>query len=236
LIGKWQHLKTKKHEQELWNKLDKTFFISDLDYRQAINFIKTPEKAAVLYDSFAGKKITDQPIKEEKSLLFSGSLKTFQNVINLENFLDEIMLKLLKKDKSWKLYITANNKLNLKKEFKIDQVINAGFVEDIDRYTIQKKYFISPTIMGSGVRIKILNAMALGMVCFISKLDYESMDYFVDMENVVQYSDFEEFYQKLMHLESTPADYDKISDNALKVHQDLTWHKYMNNVLASIGA
>jgi spore maturation protein CgeB len=90
--------------------------------------------------------------------------------------------------------------------------------------------------MGSGVRIKILNAMALGMVCFISKLDYESMDYFVDMENVVQYSDFEEFYQKLMHLESTPADYDKISDNALKVHQDLTWHKYMNNVLASIGA
>jgi glycosyltransferase involved in cell wall biosynthesis len=231
-IGRWQYLKTKQYEKFLWNSFDEVFFISDHDYSIGKTQMQDPNRAKLLYDGCSTPRPKHFPAKEENSLVFSGSLNTFQNLVNLREFMESIMQKLVLIDPRWKLYVTGNRKLDVAEWNGASNVVNAGFVDDIGYYCSTKKYFISPTVIGSGIRVKLLNAMALGMVCFISELDFNSMEFFRDMENVIMFRSFEEFQNKLLFVEENPSIYENISENALKIHEVFTWEGYGQSVSA----
>ena len=53
----------------------------------------------------------------------------------------------------------------------------SGFIKDINKAIASKQIFISPTIMGSGVRLKILHAFSLNMPVICTSLDAKSLPY-----------------------------------------------------------
>lgn len=233
-----QYLKTKDHEIHCWKTFDKTFFISDSDFSIAKNECNTCGKLDLLYDSSYQKKESHTEKKEPYSFIFTGNVETFQNCYNLQQFITEIWEPLIKVDARWKLYITGNKDEVIKKKIKTDfaanNIVNLGFVDDIEQAIDSKKYFISPSYIGSGLRIKVLNAMAGGAVCFLSPLDAQMLSSFQDFDNIIKYNNFNIFYKNLIRLENDELLYNSISLQALKIGTDFTWKDYALKVYNEI--
>lgn len=234
----WQYLKTKNNEIDCWKKFDTTFFISDADFSLAQSECPQCEKLNLLYDSFSDKKGIHAEKKEPYSFIFTGNVDTFQNCRNLQSFITEIWEPLIKADARWKLYVTGNKDEVLKKKIKTDfaanNIINLGFADNIEQTVDSKKYFISPTYIGSGLRIKVVNAMAGGAVCFLSPLDANMLSSFRHFGNIIKFNTFNDFYSNLIRLESDESLYNSISLQALKVGTAFTWNDYALKVYNEI--
>ncbi len=233
-----QYLKTKRYEINCWKKFDRTFFISDSDFSLANNECSNCKNLDLLYDSFYEKKARHGGKKEAYSFIFTGNVETFQNCYNLQTFIREIWEPLINADSRWKLYITGNKDKVIKKKIKTDftanNIINLGFVDDIEQIIDSKKYFISPTYIGSGLRIKVINAMAGGAVCFLSPLDASMLSFLKDFDNMIKFNNFTDFYKNLIRLESNESFYNSISLQALKVGTNFTWKDYAIKVYNEI--
>jgi len=243
LIANWQLRKTKKIEIKYWHLFDKIFFISDLDYNIAKEL--SPDisyKFEVLYDGYNIK--TDKPLKyTENSFIYTANLKTVQNNISFKWFIKNIWIPSLGyiKKKNIKLYITGNTKEIVYKiigKENIDElnIINLDFVENIDREILKHKYVLSPTIIGSGLRLKILNGMACGKPVFLTPLDISTCKVFKDLENVVLFSNNKSFIEKLRFLEENEKLYYKICYNALNtIEKYFNWEKYALKIYNTIN-
>lgn len=233
-----QYLKTKKHEINCWKTFDRTFFISDSDFSLAKKECIECAKLHLLYDSFYEKKGRHAEKKEPYSFIFTGNVETFQNCYNLQMFITEIWEPLIKADQRWKLYVTGNKEEVIKKKIKSDfaanNIISLGFVDDIEQTIDSKKYFISPSYIGSGLRIKVVNAMAGGAVCFLSPLDANMLSFLKDFHNIISFNNFTDFYINLKRLESNESLYNSISLQALKVGTGFTWKDYALKVYNEI--
>jgi hypothetical protein len=238
---KWQYLKTKRYEINCWKKFNKTFFISDSDFAVAKENCVNCTNLELLYDSFYEKKGRLEEAREPFSFIFTGNVETFQNCYNLQRFITEIWEPLITADARWKLYITGNRDEVLKKKIKTNfsgnNIINLGFVEDIESTINSKKYFVSPTYIGSGLRIKVLNAMAGGAVCFLTPMDANMLSVFRDFVNIVKFNNFTGFYNNLIRLESNESLYNSLSLQALNAGTGFTWMDYaikVNNEIARV--
>ena len=240
-IAKWQYDKSLKREIYYWSLSDKVCFISDSDYKKALDLAPhLKAKYELVYDGFnISEKIDSSNLdidKEPFTFIFSGSLRTLQNRYNLNWYIKNIWKKFIISTygNKYKLYITGNPVEDLKKYFIIPfeklksyNIINLGFVDNINEIIKTKEYFLSPTIIGSGIRLKVLHAMSLGMVTFLTDIDYKMVEYFKDMENVVLFRNYDEFLEKVIKLENSKVLKDNISVNAYNLIKDkLNWNRY----------
>ncbi|HKG68602.1 MAG TPA: glycosyltransferase [Segetibacter sp.] len=233
-----QYLKTKNHEIHCWKTFDKTFFISDSDFSIAKNECDDCERLDLLYDTSHQRKERHIEKKEPCSFIFTGNVETFQNCHNLQRFITEIWEPLIKVDARWKLYITGNKDGVIKKKintnFVANNIVNLGFVNEIEQAIDSKKYFISPSYIGSGLRIKVVNAMAGGAVCFLSTLDAHMLSSFRHFDNIIKFDNFNTFYENLIRLENDELLYNSISLQASKLGTDFTWEDYALKVYNEI--
>ncbi len=241
IIAAWQAVKTKRYEINLWGKFDKIFFISDNDLNEAINHINaTSGKYIVLYDGYETKNNILKREYENDSFIFTGSIKTIQNKINLSNFINNIWIQFLSKIPKSKLYITGNTDETLvnnlgksMEELNKLNIYNLGFIDNIDYVILSKQFFISPTIIGSGIRIKVLHAMSLGIPVIASRIDCSMVRYFKDMENIICYENKEDFIEKINLLQKNLPLYESIGRKAhLLIKNKLNWSNYINNLIS----
>lgn len=251
IIGLWQFYKTYNQEKRYWDLADKVLFISDSDYQIAYKECQNLSyKFHILYDGFEIIKKSETLIydkREANSLIISAPIKSsLQNLYNLKWFIDKIWKKFVSLNKDYKLYLTGSTEKDLEKILKLSKqdlkklnIINLGFVENINKVIVTKKYFISPTIFGSGIRLKVLHALSLGMPVFLTETDYRTVNDFMDMENVILFRTPDEFAKKLKQLEEDKDLYKKISLNAKKLILDnLNWQNYVSkliDIITNIG-
>jgi hypothetical protein len=242
---KYQYLKTRNFELKCWATFSKTFFISDLEFDLA-NQIQKQNNFVLLYDSFSGKALENRNNqgrskidREPFCFIFTASIDSFQNGYNLQKFIKEIWQPLIRNNNKWKLYITGNKQKALEDKLKINlidnNIINLGFVDDIESVVASKKYFISPTYIGSGLRIKVLDALSGGSVCFVTLKDLKMLKILKDGDNIVKFEDYDEFYSKLLRLEANDILYSQISVNALQVGTTFSWSKYVDTVYNEVA-
>lgn len=245
-IGRWQFLKTYKQEKYYWQLCDKVLFVSDSDYETASK--EKPNlkhKFDILYDSFeVGKNIEillDE--REPYSFIIPVPIKSsLQNGYNLKWFINKIWKKFIDKNRNYKLYLTGSKNEDIKNFLNLDShdlsrlnIINLGFVRDINRVISIKKYFISPTIFGSGIRLKVLHALSLRIPVFLTEIDYKTVNDFKDMENVILFKSAEEFENKLIQIENNQEIYKNISINGHKLICDnLNWNNYTDKLISII--
>ena len=236
LISYWQYKKTKRFEIEHWKYFDKVIFISDSDFDTAKKYLDK-NKAEIVYDGFEIKSVKREKI-EKNSFIFSGSLKTYQNRENLKWFIENIWKHFVSKNKEYKLYITGNSQEILEKnlgitteEMKRLNIINLGFVDNLDKVLSEKEFFVSPTIFGSGIRIKILHALSIGIPVLATPLDCNMVKHFKDLENIVCFKNVEDFKEKVRILKENKNLYEKISKNAFNLVKDkLNWKNYATKI------
>lgn len=102
--------------------------------------------------------------EEYPSLVFVGAMDGIKNVEALLYFYSEIYPKIKEKYPNIKLYIVGKNPHPRICELSKDNsMIVTGFVEDMRPYIAKCSLFICPHLSGSGIKNKVLEAMAMGM-------------------------------------------------------------------------
>lgn len=242
-VAYWQFLKTQKYEISIWSKFDKVFFISDIDFNTAIKK-SSNNRFAVLYDGMNSPECEFGLIKkEEKSFIITGSVKSsLQNQLSLKFFINDIWQKFSFKNKGFKLYLTGTKSDVLEsligfnsEQLSCMNIFNLGFVDNIEEAIASKKYFLSPTYIGSGYRVKIVEAISLKSLVVCSAIDELSIKFYKDSDTIVSYINLSDFENKILEIETNNDIYEKIRNRAFdNISKELTWSKHAKIILDSL--
>ncbi|HMU98474.1 MAG TPA: glycosyltransferase [Chitinophagales bacterium] len=115
--------------------------------------------------------------KENKNLLYIGTLTWEANIDGLIWFLDNVWQTLSTENKGISLTIMGKNpdKRLLKFKQQFDNIIFPGFIENVEPYFQNAKLFIVPLRFGSGIKVKVISAMYRGIPCVTSDIGAEGL-------------------------------------------------------------
>jgi glycosyltransferase involved in cell wall biosynthesis len=103
-------------------------------------------------------------------------------------------------------------------------VLVTGFVDDIRPYVDEAAVIVVPIRIGSGTRLKILDAMAMGKAIVSTSVGCEGIDP-VDGENICVADTPEEFCDKICQLISNSVLRTKIATNATNFAKAFDWRR-----------
>lgn len=139
------------------NEYDKVVTLSETDKRILSDYIK-PDK---LFPSPAGVCFSNTTVefKPSKEFVFVGSGDHYPNLDGLKWFADEVLPFLRNTNEIYKIHVVGKWSSKLQKEFnRHSEIIFHGFIEDLTSF-LNGKISIVPLRIGSGMRIKILEAI-----------------------------------------------------------------------------
>lgn len=174
LILKMEISRLEKYEGSFLDEFDYITFISPIEVEEYNNKYKT--KKAIKLTMGADIQYFSQDVvcgSQEDALVFVGNYTYAPNADSIKWICTEIMPKL---DKSIKLYVIGNCPDDLRKQIESNRVIVMGFVDDIRIAVKKAKGYLSPITYGTGIKTKIIEAMAMGMPVVTNSVGAESLD------------------------------------------------------------
>lgn len=111
----------------------------------------------------------------EKKLSFIGSLDWMPNLEGLEWFLKEVFPLVLAEESDVEIHIAGRNTPQNIFDLQSKNVIIHGEVEDAKAFLNNYPISVVPLLSGSGMRVKILEAMALGRVVVSTSIGAEGI-------------------------------------------------------------
>lgn len=151
------------------------------------------------------------------SLFFIGSLDWKPNQEGLLWFLHKVWPICHAKFPHISFYVAGRNMPDRIKQMNLDGVFMLGEVADAVAFVNQHDIAIVPLLSGSGMRAKIIEAMALGKVVITTSIGLEGIEA-QDALDVCLANSPEEFIDVIQHLLTYPADMIQIGINA---HQNI---------------
>ena len=182
-------LQIKKMELNIPKFLDYIFTISKNDF----TFFKKifPDKTEHIPVFFKTKKIKKKKIS--KSIVHLGSMDWKPNIEGVEWFIKNVIPKINKNDK-FKIYIAGKKMPKKYLNGKFKNTLVTGKVENALDYISNKEILFVPIFSGSGIRIKILEAMAIGIPVISTQKGAQGIPY-KDGHDIIIANSAEEFYE-----------------------------------------
>jgi polysaccharide biosynthesis protein PslH len=168
------------YERWIHRGADMNFFINENDRQYALKHFSLMEaKTIVITYGFDLKEIPNESQKqvaantirksngidkEEKILLFNGTLNYKANLNALDIILQQINPLLLQTSFKYKIIVCGKDLPDTYNHLKAyPNVIYAGFVEDIIQYYLATDIFINPVNDGGGIKTKIVEALGFNV-------------------------------------------------------------------------
>ncbi|MEN6520991.1 MAG: glycosyltransferase family 4 protein [Armatimonadota bacterium] len=160
-----------------WKKLKK-WELSACEKADLILTVTETDKATLLSERRSSGNITCIPIGVDfdsfpraglspnaRNILSIGTMSWPPNIDSILYFADEIYPEIKSRSDGVKLVIAGSKPPgSIKRLSRLDNTIEVtGFVHDLSALTSEAAVFIVPLRSGSGLRVKILNAMAMGL-------------------------------------------------------------------------
>ncbi|GAA0099861.1 hypothetical protein UT300012_05750 [Paraclostridium bifermentans] len=189
-------------EKNIYNDFKKVIFVSNEDKKYVdsqFNLQNTDimeigiDKKELDYDENLCKNIKD---KYGDYILFTGNMNYPPNRQACELLIKEIYTKINKDINLLLVGIGSevfNNEANC--------VFGLGMVESLSEYIRESKAYVSPLISGSGMKNKILEAMAQEAVVIASDKSIEGINGLKDKINFIYAKDVDMFIDKINNLE-----------------------------------
>lgn len=151
---------------------------------------------------------------DDLSLAYLGALDWIPNQEGLIWFLDNVWERIESYYEGLNFYIAGRNAPEwLEKKIKSYRVIYLGEIEDAKKYILEHPIFVVPLMSGSGMRIKIIEQMALGRVVLATPIAAEGID-IVHTENGLICEDSDDFIESIDFMFRNPDGIRNISENA----------------------
>ena len=166
LIRRWYFRnmasRLERFEKELAGKVDCVVSISHTDE----SFLKGLGCVKPMITVPAGLSLSSyslSPIPPDPALFFIGALDWLPNQEGLRWFISHVLDPLVKELPGVRLHVAGRNAPDrMKKELTHPHITYHGEVEDARDFIRMHRVMIAPLFTGSGIRIKILESMALG--------------------------------------------------------------------------
>ncbi len=219
---KLQYSRILRYESAVVGEFDAVLPISDVDDRK----LKELSPGMTSFVIPAGVRIEKfLPGREmvHNRVLFLSSYNWLPNMDSLQFYVEEILPLLKEKTPSAKTIIAGKSVDRIPKAWLNGSFENAGFVDDFNDLASMASVAVVPLRIGSGMRIKILELMALGMAIVSTSIGAEGID--VESGKHLLIADTpDEFAECVSTLLSSPDLCRKIGANARElVSGQYTW-------------
>lgn len=166
----------KKYELSMLNRYDAIVSITPEDKK-----IFEEEKCGIpVHVSPAGIDFEKYPdasqVKEPFSVFHLGSMDWMPNIEAVQWFVSSVMNKIAKKDKNIKFFFAGRNMPARLMKMNSGSVTVEGSITHSIEYMMPKSIMIVPLLSGSGMRVKIIEGMALGKTVITTTIGAEGID------------------------------------------------------------
>lgn len=194
-----EYEKSLKEEVEAFQRHDAIFATSERD--AGIIGSHVPETPRFVVPNgvdssfFSPSDVESEPF----TMVFTGAMKYVPNYDGVIRFLDEIFPRIKKKVPGAKIYIVGSNPPSQLKAYQSDSVIITGFVDDVRPYIDRASVFVVPLYMGSGTRLKVVEALSMQIPVVSTSIGCEGIDV-NDDEHLVVRDNSREFADAVVNL------------------------------------
>lgn len=214
-IFKWiEVVRTKNYEQNILKKSDKIFSISPVDGEILKNQFKLDHIKYL--PIFFEKKRENWKGKKSNYIIFSGSLSFYLNYHGIKWFIEEVFLEYIKKYSHMRLIITGRVEYKIKKELSfVENIFFTGFLleSELERYLLYSSFAVIPILKGSGIKIKLLEALSYGIPIITTKHVAEGIPFYDENPYLVG-NNAKEFLEKMIFLSENEDECWKIGSKA----------------------
>ncbi len=171
-----EHVKVYREELDVCRKMDAVFVTSSVDGdlldRDVPDKLKYVIPNGVDTEYFAPSHVSPEPY----SMVFTGTMDYLPNHDAMMYFLEKIFPLIKKVVPQAKIYIVGSNPPRALRRMASDDIIVTGFVDDVRPYTARASVYVVPLRMGSGTRLKILEALAMKKAIVTTSIGCEGID------------------------------------------------------------
>jgi len=166
----------KKYEQSILNLVDGIAAITKKDEEQLVALGCKKPITTVPF----GINLHDYQLKEipqEKKLFHIGSMDWMPNQEAIKWFLNEVWSTIIAKEPTATFHLAGKNMPEdiIKLATSTKGVVNEGEVENANDFISNNNIMVVPLFSGSGMRIKIIEAMALGKLVIGTSVAFEGI-------------------------------------------------------------
>lgn len=179
--------------------------------------------------SFFIPSVSTKP--EPCSLVFTGMMAYTPNYDGMLYFLDEIFPLIEEEIPNVKIYIVGSRPPEELKKRASENVVITGFVDDVRPYVWRSSVFVVPLRMGSGTRLKVVEALAMKKPVVSTRIGCEGID--VEHEKSILIEDSPEAFAKaVIGLFTNFQLRERLTENGYKlVTKNYDWSAIGNRML-----
>ncbi len=203
----------KKYELNLLNAYDSIATITEID---AIAFKNAGCKLPIIHIPFGidlVKYKEDKSTTEFPSIFHLGAMDWMPNCDAIKWFLEHVWVKVNQQHPDLKLYLAGRNMPEWLKQLNVKNVVIEGEVPDSQKFINSKSIMIVPLSSGGGMRVKIIEGMALGKTIISTAIGSEGIEY-ENGKNMLVANTAQEFTDAINKCVSDKSYCDTISKNA----------------------
>jgi glycosyltransferase involved in cell wall biosynthesis len=201
----------KNHELKILNSIDLLVPISGRDQKMLLKLRPTLRSIVIP----AGVDPENYPLPGEPefpSLFFIGSLDWMPNQEGLEWFIDYVWPE-VQKVKTIRFHVGGRGAPPwLEKKLVTNNIVYHGEVDDACEFMNRYAIMVSPVFSGSGIRVKILEAMMMGKAVISTTIGSEGISY-THSENILLADDPSSFANYIRDFSSDREKYNNIAAN-----------------------
>jgi len=165
------------YELKACRRFDKIVTLTDADRKELLSF-EPKLDIEVVPMAVDSSCFTPQDMPEEpNSLVFIGYFRHSPNVHGIMRFCREILPLIRQEIPETKLFIVGSSPPDeIIRLGKMDNVVVTGWVDDIKPYIARSSVYIAPLWLGTGMRVKILEAWAMAKPVVTTSVGSQGID------------------------------------------------------------
>jgi glycosyltransferase involved in cell wall biosynthesis len=216
----------KEYEKEEINRFHQIFAISEPDRHNILRLgCETNLQVFPVALDFE-KYVASTAIDGFPTLFHLGTMDWRPNKEGLEWFLYEIWPDIEKLNSELRFYIAGKNMQREFFEYDSDNVVVEGEVFDAVDFMNSKAIMIVPLLSGSGMRVKIIEGMAMSKCVIATTIAAEGIEY-QHGKDILIANTADEFYRSILQCITNPNQWREIGANARKTAEK---HYNISNV------
>ncbi len=206
--------KLKDFETEIVNNFDGIVSISEIDEETQKNYLNPEVKTTSIPIGFDIAE--NNPVQpDELSFFFIGALDWAPNEQGLKWFLENVWEAVYKQFPDYKFYVAGRNIPNEFWKWGSKNVEICGEVPSSREFIENHNVMIVPLFFGSGIRVKIAEAMSLGKTIISTNIGAEGI-LCKNYKEILFANTKEEFIQMITHCIENPSLVQSISEYAFQ--------------------
>lgn len=163
-----------------------------------------------------------------KSIGFIGSLEWEPNIEGLKWFVEEVWPAIFRKEPEARLHVAGKNPPDWMDSWEVPGMTFHGMVENATEFIQQTHLFVVPLMSGSGMRLKVIEAMAMKKCVVSTAIGAEGIQ-LKNGKDIVLVDDAEEMTSALLDLLGNPNKSKRIAEQGYTtVTQHYDWNQLIH--------